>query len=219
MAGEQCFLRIGDDCPDFVAETQNGSIQWHEFIKGSWAVLCSHPKDFTPVCTTELGVLAQMSGKFAERNCKIAVVSVDTAESHRNWLKDVDEISNTKVEYPVIADDTRTVSRLFGMLDQTNLEKPGLPLTVRSVFVISPAKKIELIITYPASCGRNFDEILRVLDSLQLTAYQKVATPANWTAGSKCVVVPSIKTDDAKDIFPKGVDEVRPYLRFTPDPR
>mmetsp|Transcript_769 Transcript_769/g.1134 ORF Transcript_769/g.1134 Transcript_769/m.1134 type:complete len:220 (+) Transcript_769:55-714(+) len=215
----QGFLRIGDTAPDFEAESQLGTVKFHEAIEGKWAILCSHPKDFTPVCATELGRLSQLKPEFDKMNAAVFGLSVDTAENHAKWIEDINDMSNTKVEYPIIADPERKVSLLYGMLDQTNLEKPGLPLTVRSVFFISPDKAIKAIITYPASTGRSFTEILRVLDSLQMTVNHKVATPADWKAGEKCVVVPSISTEDAKSKFPKGVEEIRPWIRFTPDPR
>nr|WQA41799.1 cysteine peroxiredoxin [Paramoeba perurans] len=216
---DQATLRIGDKSPDFECQTQLGPLKWHEYIEGKWALLCSHPKDFTPVCATELGRLSQMKDQFAEINCVVAGLSVDSVDNHKKWVEDINDMSSTNLDYPIISDPDREISKAWGMLDQTNFEKPGLPLTVRSVFFIGPDKAIKAIITYPASTGRNFDEIYRVVDSLQMTVNHKVATPVDWKKGGKCVVVPSISTEDAKNIFPKGVEEVRPWIRFTPDPR
>lgn len=215
---KQNFLRLGDDAPNFDADSSLGKINFHEFIGDGWCVLFSHPRDFTPVCTTELGRVAQLKKRFTEKNTKVIALSVDRVDNHGGWIKDINEIVGCTVDFPIIADPDRTISCLYGMLDQNHLEESGMPFTVRSVFIISPDKKIRTIISYPASTGRNFDEILRVIDSLQLAISHKVATPADWTKGKDCVVLPTIPTDEAKKLFPKGVTEVRPWLRTTPDP-
>jgi len=207
-------LRLGDTAPDFTAETSEGSINFHEWLGEGWGVLFSHPADYTPVCTTELGTVAKYKEEFAKRNAKVVALSVDGVESHKGWIKDINETQNTTVNFPIIADEDRKVADLYDMI-HPNADNT---MTVRSVFLIGPDKKVKLMITYPASTGRNFDELLRVLDSLQLTAYHKVATPANWQNGDDVVISPAISTEDAKDIFPKGVDEVKPYLRMTPQP-
>ena len=209
-------LQLGDVAPDFTQNSSMGEINFHEWAGDSWVVLFSHPADFTPVCTTELGLVASLQDEFKKRNVKTIALSVDDAESHKGWIKDIDETQGTNVNYPILADDDKKVAMLYGMLHPES--STGNTLTVRSVFVIDPNKKIRLTITYPASTGRNFDEILRVIDSLQLTDYHKVATPGNWQDGGDCVVVPSISTEDAKKQFPKGVTEVKPYLRMTPQP-
>ena len=207
-------LRLGDEAPNFTAETSEGTINFHEWLGEGWGVLFSHPADYTPVCTTELGTVAKYKQKFADRNTKVVALSVDGLDSHRGWIKDINETQNTTVNFPIIADENRNVSTLYDMIHPNADSK----LTVRSVFVIDPDKKVKLIITYPASTGRNFDELLRVIDSLQLTAYHKVATPANWNNGDDCVVVPSVATEDIPGIFPKGHKVVKPYLRLTPQP-
>ncbi|MEM8779155.1 MAG: peroxiredoxin, partial [Cyanobacteria bacterium P01_G01_bin.49] len=195
-------------------ETSQGTISFHEWAGDSWVVLFSHPADYTPVCTTELGTVASLKSEFDKRNVKVLALSVDSAESHKGWINDINETQNTTVNYPIIADPDRKVADLYGMIHPNSLNN----LTVRSVFIIDPNKKLRLTLTYPASTGRNFDEILRVIDSLQLTDYHQVATPANWKDGDDCVVVPSIPTEEAKQKFPKGVTEVKPYLRMTPQP-
>ena len=207
-------VRLGDIAPDFTAETTEGTIHFHDWIGDGWAILFSHPKDFTPVCTTELGYMARIKPEFEKRGVKIIGLSVDSAESHAEWSRDIEETQGTAPNYPLIADPERKVADLYDMIHPNALDT----LTVRSVFVIDPAKKLRLQITYPASTGRNFDEILRVIDSLQLTDHHQVATPVNWKDGEDCVVVPSIPTDEARNKFPKGVTEVRPYLRMTPQP-
>jgi thioredoxin-dependent peroxiredoxin len=209
-------LQLGDIAPDFTQQSSSGDIHFHEWAGDSWVVLFSHPADYTPVCTTELGTVAKYRAEFEKRNVKTIALSVDGAESHRGWIGDINETQGTSVDYPILADEDKTVSELYGMLHPNS--STGNTLTVRSVFVIDPAKKIRLMITYPASTGRNFDELLRVIDSLQLTDYHQVATPANWQDGEDCVVVPSISTEDAKAKFPKGVTELKPYLRMTPQP-
>ena len=207
-------IRLGDIAPDFTADSSVGTLNLYEYLSDGWGILFSHPADFTPVCTTELGTAAKFKAEFDKRNVKMLALSVDGAASHKEWIKDINETQNTVVNFPIIADEDRKVSDLYDMIhpnaDSTN--------TVRSVFIIAPDRTIKLIITYPASTGRNFHELLRVIDSLQLTAYHKVATPANWEHGEDVVVVPSITTEDAKEIFEKGVAEIKPYLRMTPDP-
>ncbi len=207
-------LQLGDVVPDFTQETSEGTISFHEWAGDSWVVLFSHPADYTPVCTTELGTVASLKSEFDERNVKVLALSVDDVDSHKGWINDINETQNTTVNYPIIADPDRKVADLYGMIHPNSLNN----LTVRSVFIIDPNKKLRLTLTYPASTGRNFDEILRVIDSLQLTDYHQVATPANWKDGEDCVVVPSIPTEEAKQKFPKGVTEVKPYLRMTPQP-
>ncbi len=207
-------LRLGDTAPDFTAVTSEGTLNFYDYLGDGWGILFSHPADFTPVCTTELGTAAKFKDEFAKRNVKMMALSVDGAESHKEWIKDINETQATNVNFPIIADEDRKVSDLYDMI-HPNADDT---LTVRSVFIIGPDKKVKLILTYPASTGRNFYELLRVVDSLQLTANHKVATPANWKNGEKVVVSPAIPTDEAKKIFTKGVEEVKPYLRLTPDP-
>ncbi|MBL7919683.1 MAG: peroxiredoxin [Bacteroidia bacterium] len=207
-------IRLGDSAPDFVAESSEGEINFYEFLGTSWGILFSHPADFTPVCTTELGAVAKLKKEFDKRNVKVIALSIDPVESHLKWINDINETQNTKVNYPIIADPTFEVSKLYGFVHPNASDK----FTVRSVVIIDPLKKVKLLITYPASTGRNFDEILRVIDSLQLTADYSVATPANWKHGEDVVVVPAIKTDDIPAKFPKGFKEIKPYLRTTPQP-
>lgn len=207
-------IRLGDTAPDFTAETSQGALNFYDYLGDGWGILFSHPADFTPVCTTELGTAAKFKGEFEKRNVKMMALSVDGAASHAEWIKDINETQNTVVNFPIIADEDRKVSDLYDMI-HPNADDT---LTVRSVFIIGPDKKVKLILTYPASTGRNFYELVRVIDSLQLTAHHKVATPANWKHGEKVVVSPSISTEDAKGIFTKGVEEIKPYLRLTPDP-
>lgn len=207
-------LRLGDEAPDFTAETSEGTLNFHEWLGDSWGVLFSHPADYTPVCTTELGTVAKYTDQFNARNVKVAALSVDGVESHHGWIKDINETQDTTVNFPIIADEDKNVSTLYDMIHP----KADNTLTVRSVFVIGPDKKIKLILVYPASTGRNFDEIIRVIDSLQLTAYRKLATPANWKQGDDCVVSPSVKTEDIPALFPKGHTVIKPYLRMTPQP-
>ena len=207
-------LRLGDIAPNFTAETSEGTVNFHEWLGEGWGVLFSHPADYTPVCTTELGTVAKYKEEFAKRNTKVIALSVDGVESHKGWIKDINETQNTTVNFPIIADEDRKVSDLYDMIHP----KADSTLTVRSVFLIGPDKTVKLMITYPASTGRNFDELLRVLDSLQLTANYKVATPANWENGQDVVISPAISTEDAKGIFTKGVEEIKPYLRMTPQP-
>ena len=207
-------IRLGDTAPDFTAETTEGTIKFHEWLGDGWAILFSHPKDYTPVCTTELGRVANLKGEFEKRNVKVIAVSVDPLESHKGWIKDINETQSCTMNYPIIADPDRNVATIYGMIHPNALDN----LTVRSVFIIGPDKKVKLQLTYPASTGRNFDEIMRVIDSLQLTANYQVATPADWKQGDDCVVVPAIKTEDIPAKFPKGFKEVKPYLRMTPQP-
>ena len=207
-------LRLGDTAPNFKAVTSKGDIDFYEFLGDSWGVLFSHPADFTPVCTTELGRTAQLQNEFDKRNVKVLAVSVDPVDKHLGWIGDINETQSTNVEFPLIADDDRTVSGLYDMIHPN----ASATATVRSVFVIGPDKKVKLTITYPASTGRNFLEILRVIDSLQLTANHSVATPADWNQGEDVIVSTAIKTEDALKKFPKGVKEIKPYLRYTPQP-
>ncbi len=207
-------IRLGDEAPDFTAETTEGKLNLYEYLGDSWGILFSHPKDFTPVCTTELGAVAKLKPEFDKRNTKVLAVSVDPVESHDQWLGDVEDVTGARVNYPVIGDPDRTVSDLYGMIHPAASDT----LTVRSVFVIGPDKKVKLMITYPASTGRNFDEILRVIDSLQLTAQYSVATPADWQEGEDVIIVPAVSDDEARDRFPKGFEAKKPYLRVTPQP-
>lgn len=208
-------LRLGDIAPDFEQDSSMGRIRLHDYLGDSWGVLFSHPADFTPVCTTELGYTAIVSGEFAKRNVKVLAVSVDDVDSHHKWIDDINDTQSTTVNYPILADSDRKVATLYDMI-HPNADATA---TVRSVFVIDPAKKIRLIITYPASTGRNFDEILRVIDSLQLTDSHSVATPVNWKVGEDVIIVPSLQDEAViKERFPKGYVAVRPYLRITPCP-
>jgi alkyl hydroperoxide reductase subunit AhpC len=207
-------LRLGDEAPNFTAQTTEGEINFHEWLGNSWGVLFSHPADFTPVCTTELGATSKLQQEFEARNVKAIAVSVDALDSHHTWVNDINETQNTTVNFPIIADPNREVATLYDMIHPNASEK----FTVRSLFVIGPDKKIKLTITYPASTGRNFVEVLRVIDSLQLTANYSVATPANWKHGEDVIVVPAIKTEDIPAKFPKGFTEIKPYLRTTPQP-
>ncbi len=207
-------LRLGDEAPNFTAETTEGTINFHEWLGNGWGILFSHPKDFTPVCTTELGTMARIMPEFKKRNVKILAISVDPIDSHKGWIKDINETQNCTVSYPLIADPEKKVAQLYDMIHPNALDN----MTVRSVFMIGPDKKVKLMLTYPASTGRNFDELLRVIDSLQLTAQYKVATPANWKHGEDCIITPAVADADAKNLFPKGWKAVRPYLRVTPQP-
>ena len=207
-------IRLGDTAPNFQANTSIGEIDLYDYLGDSWGVLFSHPADYTPVCTTELGRTAALKDEFENRNVKVLAISVDTAESHKGWISDINETQNTSVEFPIIADPDRVVANLYDMIHPNASET----LTVRSLFVISPDKKVKLIITYPASTGRNFNEVLRVIDSLQLTANYSVATPADWKDGEDVIVVNSIKTEDIPAKFPKGHQVIKPYLRTTPQP-
>lgn len=207
-------LRLGDTAPNFTAKTTEGDINFHEWLGDSWGVLYSHPADFTPVCTTELGRTAALKGEFEKRNVKVMAVSVDPLEDHHEWIKDIEETQGVKMNFPIVADDNRNVAELYDMIHPNADQK----FTVRTVFVIGPDKKIKLTLTYPPSTGRNFFEILRVIDSLQLTAYHSVATPVDWEHGQDVVISPSISDEVAKDKFPKGFKTVKPYLRMTPQP-
>ncbi|MCS4432792.1 peroxiredoxin [Aquiflexum gelatinilyticum] len=207
-------LRLGDLAPNFVAETTEGTIDFHEYLGDGWGVLFSHPADYTPVCTTELGAVAKLKSEFEKRNVKVMALSVDGLVDHAAWIKDINETQHTTVNFPLIADKDRNVSQLYDMIHPNANEN----FTVRSVFVIGPDKKIKLIITYPASTGRNFDELLRVIDSLQLTAKYSVATPANWKHGEDVVIAPAIKDEEIPEKFPKGHTKIKPYLRTTPQP-
>ena len=207
-------VRLGDTAPDFTAETTHGTINFHEWLGDSWSVLFSHPKDYTPVCTTELGMAAKLKPEFDRRGVRIIGLSVDPLDSHVGWEKDIEETQGTAVNFPMIADSDRKVADLYDMIHPNANDT----LTVRSVFVVGPDKKVKLMLTYPASTGRNFDELLRVIDSLQLTASHSVATPANWQDGDDCIIVPYLSNEDAKSKFPAGWKEVKPYLRITPQP-
>ncbi len=216
-------LRINDVAPNFKAKTTSGKIDFHQWIGDSWVVLFSHPKDFTPVCTTELGALTNIHQRFLKNNCKIIGLSVDTIEDHNNWIKDIEDVSGSKLSYPLIADEDLKIAKLYNMLPSSETgevkERTALDnLTVRCVFLIGPDKKIKMNLTYPMSSGRNFDEIYRVFESCQLTAKYKVATPANWNKGEDVIILPSINNEDAKDLFPSGWKTIKPYLRVLPDP-
>jgi len=207
-------LKLGDKAPNFDAETSEGKINFYEYLGDSWGILFSHPADYTPVCTTELGTAAKYKEDFDKRNVKMIALSVDGLESHKGWIKDINETQNTTVNFPIIADEDRKISELYDMIHPNASET----FTVRSVYIIGPDKTIKLMITYPASTGRNFAELLRVIDSLQLTAHHKVATPADWKNGEDVVISSSISNKDADQMFPKGYKEVKPYLRMTPQP-
>lgn len=214
LPGASMSLRLGDTVPNFTQQSSEGEINFYDWAGDSWVILFSHPADYTPVCTTELGTVAKLKDEFAKRNVKPIALSVDDVESHKGWISDINETQSTQVNYPILADPDRKVSDLYDMIHPN----ANNTLTVRSVFIIDPNKKLRLTLTYPASAGRNFDELLRVIDSLQLTDNYSVATPANWNDGDDVVVVPSIPTEQAREQFPKGVTEVKPYLRLTPQP-
>jgi thioredoxin-dependent peroxiredoxin len=207
-------LRIGDEVPDFAADTTEGPVKFHDWIGNSWAILFSHPKDFTPVCTTELGEVARIKPEFEKRNVKVIGLSVDPADSHKKWAEDIKETQGQTLNFPVIADADRKVSDAYDMIHPNASET----FTVRSVFVIGPDKKVKATLTYPASTGRNFDEILRLVDSLQLTSKYSVATPVNWKQGEDCIIVPAVSDEDAKTKFPGGWKTLKPYLRIVPQP-
>ncbi|MGS2761343.1 peroxiredoxin [Sinomicrobium sp. M5D2P9] len=207
-------IRLGDKAPDFKAQTSEGEIDFYEYLGDGWGILFSHPADYTPVCTTELGTAAKYKAEFDKRNVKVLALSVDGLESHKGWINDINETQNTSVNFPIIADEDRKIATLYDMIHPN----ASATATVRSVYVIGPDKTVKLMITYPASTGRNFDELLRVIDSLQLTQYHKVATPANWKHGDEVVIVPSVSNEEAAGIFTKGFREVKPYLRLTPQP-
>jgi alkyl hydroperoxide reductase subunit AhpC len=216
-------LRIGDEAPDFTAETTQGTIRFHDWIGGGWAILFSHPKDFTPVCTTELGYMAGLVPEFRKRDCKIIGLSVDPVDDHQRWMKDIEETQGHAVTYPLIGDRDLTVAKLYDMI-HPNASGEGKRTaadnaTVRSVFVVGPEKKIKATLTYPMSTGRNFDEVLRLLDSIQLTAKHKVATPVNWKQGQDVIIVPSVPDEEAKQRFPGGWKAPKPYLRIVPQPK
>ncbi len=216
-------LRINDQAPNFTAQTTRGEIDFHQWIGDGWAVLFSHPKDFTPVCTTELGFMAKIQPEFDKRNTKIIGLSIDPLEDHVKWIKDVEEVANTTVNYPVIADTDLSIAKLYNMFpaDETGSAEGRTAMTnatVRSVFVVGPDKNIKLMITYPMTTGRNFDEILRVIDSMQLTAKHKVATPVNWQQGEDVIIVPAVSNEDAEKIYPDGWETVKPYLRKVKQP-
>ena len=215
------MLRINDVAPDFTAQTTHGKLSFHLWLGSQWGVLFSHPKDFTPVCTTELGYMAELEPEFTDRNCKIIGLSVDSVESHIEWAKDIQETQGFEIHYPIIGDNDLAVAKLYNMLpaeESSEGRTAQTNATVRSVFIIGPDKKIKLMLTYPMTTGRNFDEILRVLDSMQLTAKFKVATPVNWKTGEDVIIVPSVATDEAKTLFPEGWHTVKPYLRTVKQP-
>lgn len=207
-------IKLGDTAPDFHAETSTGTLHFHNYLGDSWGILFSHPADYTPVCTTELGYTAKLKSEFDKRQTKVIAMSVDGVEDHKKWIDDINETQNTMVQFPIIADKDKKVSELYDFIHPN----ASATATVRSLLIIDPEKKVRLIITYPASTGRNFNEIIRVLDSLQLVDSHKIATPVNWKDGDDVIVPPSISTEDARVIFPKGVTEIKPYLRYTPQP-
>ena len=207
-------LQLGDTAPDFTAETTEGKINFYDYLGDSWGILFSHPADYTPVCTTELGRTAALKKEFEKRNIKVLAVSVDPLDQHMGWIKDINETQNVTVDFPIIADEDKTVANLYGMLHPN----ASATTTVRSLFIIGPDKKVKFMIVYPASTGRNFNEVLRVIDSLQLTTNYSVSTPADWKEGEDVIVSTAISTEDAEKKFPKGVKEVKPYLRYTPQP-
>jgi alkyl hydroperoxide reductase subunit AhpC len=207
-------LRLGDEAPNFTAQTTEGPLDFHQWLGKSWGILFSHPRDYTPVCTTELGAVAKIKTEFDQRNVKVLAISVDPMDSHHGWIRDINETQNTKMNFPIIADPDRKIAGLYDMIHP----QADDTATVRSVFIIGPDKKVKLTLTYPASTGRNFLELLRVIDSLQLTANFKVATPANWENGQDCIIVTAVKDQDIPQMFPKGARVVKPYLRYTPQP-
>jgi alkyl hydroperoxide reductase subunit AhpC len=207
-------IQLGDEAPDFTAETTEGTISFHDWLGDKWGILFSHPKDFTPVCTTELGAVAKLKGEFDKRNTKILSISVDPLDSHEKWAQDIKDVTGAALNYPMIADPDRKVADLYGMIHEAASDT----MTVRSVFIIGPDKKVKLTLTYPASTGRNFEEVLRVLDSVQLTAQHKVATPSDWKQGEDVIIVPAVTDEEAAERFP-GYETVKPYLRKTPQPR
>ncbi len=207
-------IRLGDTAPDFTCDSTQGEIGFHQYLGDSWGILFSHPKDFTPVCTTELGAVSRLKGEFEQRNCKVIGLSVDSVEDHQGWMADIEETQGAAVNFPLLGARSREVADAYGMIHPAADDT----MTVRSVFIIDPQKKVRLTLTYPAATGRNFDEILRVLDSLQLTSYQSVATPANWQDGDDVIILPSISDEDAQQKFPKGFKTIKPYLRVTPQP-
>ncbi|KFE99709.1 peroxidase [Chryseobacterium formosense] len=207
-------IKLGDTAPNFQADSTIGNIDFYEYLGNSWGILFSHPADFTPVCTTELGFTSKLQADFEKKNTKVIALSVDGVEDHKKWIEDINETQNTEVKFPIIADKDRKVSELYDFIHPN----ASATATVRSLLIIDPEKKVRLIITYPASTGRNFNEINRVLDSLQLVDSHKIATPVNWNDGDDVIIPPAISTEDAKNIFPKGVTEIKPYLRYTPQP-
>jgi len=223
------MVNLGDLFPNFKADTTIGEIEFHKWIEGSWAMLCSHPADFTPVCTTELGRMAELIGEFQKRSIKVIALSCNDVRSHKEWIGDIQKYSNlasgdSEFPYPIISDETRELAVQLGMVDPQEKDKDGLPLTCRAVFIIGPDKRLKLSLLYPATTGRNFTEILRVIDSLQLTSEKKVATPVDWKQGEDCMVVPAVKDEELENLFPKGVKKIpvpsgKPYLRSTPHPK
>ncbi|RKT01144.1 peroxiredoxin [Chryseobacterium defluvii] len=207
-------IKLGDTAPNFQAVSTAGDIDFYKYLGNSWGILFSHPADYTPVCTTELGMTSKLKSEFDKRDTKVIALSVDGVDDHQSWIRDINETQNTTVQFPIIADENRRISELYDFIHPN----ASATATVRSLLIIDPEKKVRLIITYPASTGRNFDEILRVLDSLQLVDSHKVATPVNWKQGDDVIIPPSVSTEEARKIFPKGVTEIKPYLRYTPQP-
>jgi len=221
MPEERSPLRLGDTAPDFDAETTNGSIKFHDFVGDNWVVFFSHPEDYTPVCTTELGAFAKLEPEFTKRGVKLIGLSANNIDSHQGWIKDIDEISGSKLSFPIIGDKERKISYLYDMIDRqdaTNVDSKGIAFTIRSVFIIDPKKKVRLIMSYPASTGRNAAEVLRVVDSLQTGDKHRITTPINWVPGDDVIVHPSVSNEEAKTLFP-DFRIVKPYLRFTPLPK
>jgi len=215
-------LRIGDEAPNFTADTTQGKIEFHQWIGDGWAILFSHPKDFTPVCTTELGYMAKLKPEFEKRNCKVIGLSIDPVDDHARWAKDIEETQGTAPNYPIIGDSDLNVAKLYDMIhpNATGGKRTAVDnATIRSVFVVGPDKKVKLTLTYPMSTGRNFDEVLRVLDSIQLTAKHKVATPVNWKHGEDVIIVPAVSDEEAKQKYPQGWKSPKPYLRIVPQPK
>lgn len=208
-------LRLGDVAPDFTGDTTEGKIDFHQWLGAGWGILFSHPADYTPVCTTELGTAAKLKDEFTRRNVKMAALSVDSIESHHGWIKDINETQSCTMNFPIIADPSRQIAALYDMIHPNVDDKA----TVRSVFIVGPDKKVKLTLTYPMSCGRNFVELLRVIDSLQLTARHKVATPADWKNGEECIITLAVKDEEVPALFPQGMKKLKPYLRYTPQPR
>lgn len=211
-------LQVGDEVPDFVANTQKGEIQFHDYVTGSWCMFFSHPADFTPVCTTEFGMVAKLRNEFRARNCEILGVSIDSVESHEAWIKDINETQETEVTFPIAADEDGTIARLYGMCSPADLRNGKPRINNRTLYIIDPNRKVALQMTYPSDVGRNFYEIIRCLDALQLTFYHSVGTPANWKVGEDLFILPEVGDEEAEKMFPKGFTTIKPYLRLTPAP-
>mmetsp|Transcript_1141 Transcript_1141/g.1645 ORF Transcript_1141/g.1645 Transcript_1141/m.1645 type:complete len:228 (+) Transcript_1141:371-1054(+) len=215
---ETCPVQVGDEAPDFVAETQFGDFHFREFTKGSWCVFFSHPADFTPVCTTEFGMVSKLYKDFEARNCKVVGMSVDSVESHKAWIKDINETQSTKVTFPIVADEKGSVATAFGMCSKPEVRDAVPKIETRTLYIIDSNNKVQLHMAYPSNVGRNFYEILRILDALQLTAFHNVGTPANWKVGEDILILPEVTEEEASEQFPKGFTEIKPYLRLTPVP-